>query len=139
MKYVKVIDGVVAQKQPNAQAGFIEAPDWVVCGMLQQDGTFVNPPPVPPTPEEIKAEMEAGIDQYIDSVAQAKGYDNRLTCVLRAGFTGPFQAEGTAFGQWMDSCYLVGFGIMAEVQAGTRPVPTLDEVIAEFPVMVWPE
>ena len=87
----------------------------------------------------IKAEMEAGIDQYIDSVAQAKGYDNRMTCMARASFTGPFQAEGIAFGQWMDSCYLVAFQIMAEVQAGTRPMPTLDEVIAEFPAMVWPE
>jgi hypothetical protein len=38
MKYVKVIDGVVVQKQPNAQAGFIEAPDSVVCGFLY-DGT----------------------------------------------------------------------------------------------------
>ena len=31
MKYVKVIDGVVVQKQPNEQEGFIQAPDDVVC------------------------------------------------------------------------------------------------------------
>ena len=86
----------------------------------------------------IKAEIEAGIDAYIDSVAQAKGYDNRLTCMARAGFEGPFQAEGIAFGQWMDSCYLACFQIMDEVMAELRPVPTVDELIAELPPMVWP-
>ncbi|WP_210116338.1 hypothetical protein [Hymenobacter fodinae] len=37
-------DGVIVQKQPNKQKGFIKAPDDVVCGMVQQGKEFVAPP-----------------------------------------------------------------------------------------------
>ena len=48
-------------------------------------------------------------------------------------------AEGIAFATWMDNCYMTGQTIMAEVQAGTRPLPTVEEFIAALPEMVWPE
>ena len=95
-------------------------------------------PPPPPTLEQIKATLEAALDAYIDSVAQAKGYDSRITAALRAGYPNPWQAEGIAFGTWMDSCYSTALTIMTEVQAGTRPIPTKDELIAAMPTMVWP-
>lgn len=48
MVFVKIEDGVVVQKQPYAQEGFIEAPDDVCCGqIMQEDGSFSNPPPDP--------------------------------------------------------------------------------------------
>lgn len=31
--FVKVVDGIVVQKQPNPQEGFLEAPTSIVCGM----------------------------------------------------------------------------------------------------------
>ena len=42
--YVKIIDGVVVQKQPYAEPGFVSAPDGLVCGM-----------PFMETPEEVAA------------------------------------------------------------------------------------
>lgn len=48
--YVKVENGVVVQKQPYFEEGFIEAPDWVVCGMLYDGTAFTNPPPGPVVP-----------------------------------------------------------------------------------------
>lgn len=56
MVYVKIQEGIVVQKQPNAQEGFIEAPDEVVCGWLY-DGTTFSAPIIPePTPEEVLQE-----------------------------------------------------------------------------------
>jgi len=51
MTYVLIESGVVLQKQPNPQDGFIEASDGVVCGMLynSETGEFTTPEP-PPTP-----------------------------------------------------------------------------------------
>lgn len=49
-QYVKVVSGVVVQRQPYAQTGFIEAPDSVVCGMILENGEYVNPPPPPKEP-----------------------------------------------------------------------------------------
>jgi len=43
MTYVKIIDGVVAQKQPYEAPGFIEAPNSIVCGMLFDGGVFSSP------------------------------------------------------------------------------------------------
>ena len=45
MAYIKLNnDNVIIQKQPNFEAGFIEAPDDVICGMIKQsDGSFKKP------------------------------------------------------------------------------------------------
>jgi hypothetical protein len=54
VSWVKIQNGLVVQKQPNAAEGFVEAPDDVVCGQTQnEDGTFSNPLPLPLTQEEL--------------------------------------------------------------------------------------
>lgn len=90
------------------------------------------------SPEQIQQDIEAALNAHIDSVARAKGYDSRITATLRAGYPNPWQAEGIAFGAWMDACYAKAFEIMTAVQAGTRAVPTEAELIAEMPQIVWP-
>lgn len=88
----------------------------------------------PPSVSDYIAAMEA----HYDTKAQERRYDNRLTCALRAGYPGPFQAEGQAFAVWMDTCNALGYQIMDEVLSGTRPVPTVAELIADLPVLEWP-
>lgn len=44
MAYVLIDEaGVVVQRQPNAEEGFVEAPDDVCCGMVLQGVEFVQP------------------------------------------------------------------------------------------------
>ena len=84
--------------------------------------------------------FEAALDRHLDATAQARRYDNRITCALRAGYPGPFQAEGQAFALWMDACNLAAYTLLAEVQAGTRPLPENTQALIEaLPPMVWPE
>ena len=50
MTFIKIENGVVVQKQPNAQTGFIEFNSPVVCGQLYtavegEEGTVANPVP----------------------------------------------------------------------------------------------
>ena len=91
------------------------------------------PPPL--TPDDIVKAMES----LFDATAQSKHYDNRITCALRAGYQGPFQAEGRAFAEWMDGCNALAYQMLAEVQAGTRQMPVnTDQALALLPVMVWP-
>lgn len=79
------------------------------------------------------------MSQLFDSTAQARRYDNRVTCALRAGYPGPFQAEGQAFATWMDTCNALGYQMLAEVEAGTRPMPaSVQEALDLLPEMVWP-
>ena len=90
------------------------------------------------TNDEIIAELTAALEAHYDTKACEKRYDNRLTCALRAGYAGPFQAEGIAFAQWMDNCNAYGYQVLADCLAGTRTTPTEAELLAELPVMVWP-
>lgn len=89
---------------------------------------------------KLMAEFTSCLDQHIDSVAQAKKYDNRITASLRAAAVdSPWHAEGVAFVSWMDSCYAASHVILNDVQTGVREIPTKEELIAEMPVMVWEE
>lgn len=100
------------------------------------EGEYIDPYSVPsPTPEDISHAM----DVLFDETARSRGYDSRITCALRAGYAGPFHDEGTAFAAWMDTCYATAYQMLAEVQAGTRPMPTsIPEALSLLPVMTWP-
>lgn len=87
----------------------------------------------------LQDQYAAALDAFIDAKARERGYDGRITCALRAGYPGPFQAEGQAFAPWMDACYATAQQVLSEVMAGARPMPTPESFIAELPPMVWPE
>jgi len=46
MAYGKITNGILVQKQPDKEAGFVAVPDDAVCGQVTADGglTFTNPP-----------------------------------------------------------------------------------------------
>lgn len=98
------------------------------------DGHLV-PPAEPPL---TAAAAVAGMEAFYDAEAQTQNYDNRYTCAMRAGYPGPFQAQGAAFGTWMDTCNAIAYGVLAQVEGGQVSAPTLDELLAMFPEMVWP-
>lgn len=102
--------------------------------------TYVAPPlPPPPTQGEILAPFVQAMDDLFNSTAQARRYDSRVTCALRAGYPGPFQAEGLAFAQWMDTCNALGYQVMADVLAGNIPMPTVQAFLGMLPSMEWPQ
>ena len=85
-------------------------------------------------------QYNAALDKHLDTTAQSKRYTDRFTCAIRAGFQGPYQPEGLAFGQWMDTCNQLAYQMLAEIEAGTRPMfASTDEFIAALPTMVWPQ
>lgn len=85
------------------------------------------------------AAFDAALEAHYEATAKQRRYTNKVTCAMRAGYPGPFQAEGLAFGQWMDNSYAAAYVILAEVQAGERKPPaTVKALIDELPSMVWP-
>ena len=87
---------------------------------------------------ELTDAYSRAIQDHLDAQAQTRRYDNVKSAALRAGYPGPFHDEGVAAATWMDTCFALGYTILAEVQAGTRPMPTEAELIALLPPMVWP-
>ena len=105
--------------------------------IAEVEATYV--PPEPHSIEERIAVFDAALAAHLDATARERRYDNRITCALRAGYPGPFQAEGIAFASWMDQCNALAYQLLAEVVARTRPMPDSPEALIDLmPAMVWP-
>ena len=89
--------------------------------------------------ESMRSAAIMAIQRYLDTTAQTRGYDGILSLCSYANSTDPvFAAEANAGVVLRDSCWRKGYLIMAEVAGGTRPMPTITQVLAEMPGIVWP-
>ena len=90
--------------------------------------------------EHVKAQLSELIQRHLDSAAHARGYDSILSAVTYAGEPAvpAFQAEGQAFRAWRSLVWARCYQLAAEVQAGKRPVPTPEALIALLPALVLP-
>lgn len=82
-------------------------------------------------------EYDDALIDFFDRAAQAKQYDNRITCAMRASYAGPYQGEGAAFGTWMDECYARAYALQAQAARGEAPYPAVAELLAIMPSMDW--
>lgn len=83
-------------------------------------------------------DYKAAFDAYLDSVAQSKSYDNRITIATYASSTNAvWAAEAQAFIEWRDAALASMFAQLAAVQAG-GDAPTVEQFIASLPEIVWP-
>jgi hypothetical protein len=88
---------------------------------------------------EAELSLIASLEDLYDRKAQEKRYDNRLTCALRAGYIGPFHAEGQAFALWMDQCNAIAYQLLQQAKTGILPLPTVDDMLGQLPELAWPD
>lgn len=100
------------------------------------DGQHFTPDPAEPT--LTLADYDAALTAHLDAEAQTRRYADRVSCSVRAGYVGPFQAEGIAFAQWMDRQNQIAYQMLEDFMTGLIPQPTVEEFIASLDVMVWP-
>jgi hypothetical protein len=106
---------------------------WTVAAIPEPE------PPAPPTDAEIKAARIDAIQRYLDSAGLTRGYDSILSLVSYADDPDPhFAAEGQAGKVFRSRVWRKGAEILARVEAGMRPIPTEEEMIAELPAIEWP-
>ena len=99
---------------------------------------LVNPPP--PTPEQIIAQYTAGVQQHLDTFAHTRNYEGILSAATYATSTvSKFKVEGQYAVEARDATWAKCYEVLASVEAGSRPMPTLDEMLAELPELVWPQ
>ena len=74
----------------------------------------------------------------MDKTVQTRGYDSIHTaCTYTNSTDETFKTEGTACVAWRDAVWRKCYDILAEVKAGTREIPTEEELLAELPVLDW--
>lgn len=120
---------------PPVKTGAKYVQSWAV-EALSQDQIEANQAEAA---EAMITACDKALTDHLDATAKTRRYDSRITCAVRAGYPGPFQAEGQAFALWMDTCNALAYQFLAEIHAGTRPMPTSpQQLIDELPTMEWP-
>ena len=82
--------------------------------------------------EQTKQMALTAVQNMLDNAAKKKGYDSILSACSYAAYPNPFQAEGQEFVAWRGAVWAKCYEILAEVEAGTRPAPTVPELLAEI-------
>jgi len=99
-------------------------------------GVVIEPdPPPPPTYAEIKRSLEKAVQRVLDSTAFANGnWDNMLSARAATAFENSFQSQALTLAVWWAAVWTACHQILADVDANVRPIPTVDELLAELPV-----
>lgn len=97
-------------------------------------------PPEPPTAEQLQRNFAAAIQQRLDDFARTRNYDSILSaCTYATSSVPKFQGEGQACVNLRDATWAAAYTILAEVQAGDRPMPaSIADIEADLPAAVWP-
>lgn len=99
-----------------------------------------------PSQEENEAQLQSvmtnAVQRALDDFAKTRGYDGIMSaCSYSNSTDAQFKLEANYCIQLRDTTWRMGYAILAEVKAGTRPIPSVEELIAELPVgsAKWPD
>lgn len=83
----------------------------------------------------------ANTQSRLDAFARTRNYDSCLSaCSYATSAVAKFAAEGQYCATQRDASWETLYEILAEVQAGTRPLPaSFEEIEPLLPVLVWPQ
>lgn len=96
----------------------------------------VDPPA--PTLQGLRTQYTSAIQQRLDEFARTRNYDGIMSACTYATSTIPqFAAEGQRCVALRDATWTTGYAILADVEAGNRPVPTVEQVLSELPELTW--
>ena len=133
------IPGDAVEITEAEHAALIEGQNMGKRIVADESGRSILQDPPPPTPEQIIAQYDAAVQQRLDDFAKTRNYTNIMSAATYATSTVPkFRAEGQYAVEARDATWAKCYEVLAAVEAGSRPMPTLDELLAELPVLTWP-
>jgi|GEM_PF-2441115 hypothetical protein len=92
-----------------------------------------------PSLSEVQNMMADAVQAHMDAVVAERGYGSILAATSYASSSiAQWAEEAEAAIAWRDAVWVACYDVIAAVRAGTRSIPSKDELVAELPVMKWP-
>jgi hypothetical protein len=90
---------------------------------------------------DVKAEIMGATQKRLDDFAKTRDYNSILSACTYATSTVPqFKSDGQYCVNARDETWGKLYTMMAEVEAGTRPMPSgFADIEGELPVLAWPK
>lgn len=138
------LNGCYIQVPPAAHADCLIVVDEALAAIWPayraneaRDGVELLPPAPPPA--LTKADYTAFMQAALDDKAKERQYDGIMSLCTYATSKNPkFSNEGQAGVNWRDDMWSFGYNLMAKVESGKVPAPSLEELGAMLPTMAWP-
>lgn len=112
--------------------------NWIILDKGEYYEVTETPQSTEKQQERIKNYLKAVVQNWMDKTVQEREYDGVHTaCLYVNSPIEKFQKEGQACLEWMSAVWVKCYAIQDEVLAGTREIPTEEELIAELPVLEW--
>ena len=117
-----------------------ELPQWAIdaIGVWEARLDEINNPPVVDVPLTQQDFINA-IKKLLHDMAVARNYESEYSIASYASSTNlVWKADAETFISWRDGVWLYAYSELALIQAGEKPIPTIEEFIAGLPTIVWP-
>lgn len=125
---------IVSEEDYQLLLGNVDGKEYV----KNSDGTYSEYIPPLPTIEALKIVLEKAVEGWLDETVQQRRYKDIVTaCSYAASTDHIFAAEGIACVKWRDAVWRKYFDVLAEIEAGTREFSTVEDLLAELPVLEW--
>ncbi|MDF0377707.1 hypothetical protein [Methylophilus sp. YYY-1] len=96
-------------------------------------------PVTSPTQEQLITQFTADIQDRLNSFARTRNYDNCLSCCTYAGsVVEKFATEAAYMISRRDAHWQLAYEILADVNAGSRPIPSKEDLFNELGPLEWP-
>lgn len=100
-------------------------------------GYFKDQPEAPPYIPTIQ-DYSLAIQRHIDATAKSKQYNDSVSLVSYINSTNQqWKQEAEIFTAWRDSVWQYAFNLLEQVQQGTLPQPTIEELVNSLPQINW--
>ena len=83
--------------------------------------------------------FQIAIQAHVDATAKSRKYgDGNSLAGYVSSTVAQWSAEAAAFVAWRDEVWLYYYAELDKALGGQRPIPTIEDFIAELPAMIWP-
>lgn len=122
----------VLEEAAPAEVNGVWTQQWTVRSATQQEQDRAK--------WDLQQEVVDATQRRLDDFAKTRQYDGILSaCTYSTSPTQKFQTEGQYCVTQRDATWAKLYEMLAEVEAGTRPIPqSFEDIEPELPALVWP-